>query len=239
MPIFLDIMQENIAFTRTEAGMLQYDLTPDYLHPNVFFLLERFASRAALLAHIQSRHYQNCQQRFDAEMGEHPTVQICFYQMDPIEPSAQYTAAAEQQGHEPAVHQQHLQIQPPSDGTPAAPTPPPRVQSAPQHRALFDVSGQAVMVTGGASGLGRTIGEAFAAGGCRALFLLDIGDVTASAAELAAAHPEVLVRGLQCDVRDEAQVHCPVSPYTRDHGCEGEQSVTQCRRDGGVPGVCG
>mmetsp|Transcript_13273 Transcript_13273/g.41423 ORF Transcript_13273/g.41423 Transcript_13273/m.41423 type:complete len:335 (-) Transcript_13273:77-1081(-) len=90
--IFLDIMRENIAGTRRESGMLQYDLVPDY-DPGasregvaVFWLLERFASRQALLSHVKSEHYHRCQERFLSDMGGHPLVQIGLYKIDPVEP---------------------------------------------------------------------------------------------------------------------------------------------------------
>ncbi len=90
---FLDIMKEQIAVTRTEAGMLQYDLVSEY-DPSlaaskgkaVFFLLERFATRQALLLHVESAHYKRCQERFLTETGGHPLVQLCFYRIDPINP---------------------------------------------------------------------------------------------------------------------------------------------------------
>jgi quinol monooxygenase YgiN len=91
-PVFIDIMRENIAATRREAGMLQYDLVPDY-EPGaagsgtvVYWLLERFRSRHDLLLHVESDHYKRCQERFLRDMGGHPLVQIGFYRIDPVEP---------------------------------------------------------------------------------------------------------------------------------------------------------
>ncbi|CAE8609864.1 unnamed protein product [Polarella glacialis] len=92
LPTYLDIMRENIAETRKEAGMLQYDLVPDYSPDasapgvSVYWLLERFRSRADLLHHVQSAHYKRCQERFLSDMGGHPLVQIGLYKIDPVEP---------------------------------------------------------------------------------------------------------------------------------------------------------
>jgi len=92
LEIYLDIMRENIAGTRLEEGMLQYDLTPDY-DPTaapagiaVYWLLERFRSRKDLLDHVNSDHYRRCQDRFLSDMGGHPLVQIGLYRIDPVEP---------------------------------------------------------------------------------------------------------------------------------------------------------
>lgn len=89
---FLDIMRDNIACTRQEKGMLQYDLVPDYSPDaagsgkTVYFLLERFQTKGDLLFHVQSEHYKRCQERFLSDMGGHPLVQICLYRIDPVEP---------------------------------------------------------------------------------------------------------------------------------------------------------
>lgn len=89
---FLDIMRDNIACTRQEKGMLQYDLVPDYSPEaagsgkTVYFLLERFQSKGDLLFHVQSEHYKRCQERFLSDMGGHPLVQICLYRIDPVQP---------------------------------------------------------------------------------------------------------------------------------------------------------
>lgn len=91
--IFLDIMRENIAGTRQEAGMLQCDLVSNYDQdaPSedgsaIFWLLKRFESRSALLRHVESAHYKHCQDRFLSDMGGHPLVQIGLYRIDPLEP---------------------------------------------------------------------------------------------------------------------------------------------------------
>eukprot|EP00930_Biecheleria_cincta_P036128 TRINITY_DN24797_c0_g1_i1.p1 TRINITY_DN24797_c0_g1~~TRINITY_DN24797_c0_g1_i1.p1 ORF type:complete len:814 (+),score=141.66 TRINITY_DN24797_c0_g1_i1:25-2442(+) len=89
---FLDIMRDNIASTRQEKGMLQYDLVPDYTPgaagsgKTVYWLLERFQSKGDLLLHVQSEHYKRCQERFLSDMGGHPLVQIGLYRIDPVEP---------------------------------------------------------------------------------------------------------------------------------------------------------
>lgn len=105
---FLDIMSENIAFTRQEEGCLQYDLTPCHEREDVFFLLERFQSRSALLSHVKSAHYAACQQRFIADMGAHPQVQICFYRVNPIQPKSEHAARAVREGHIAARDGAHL-----------------------------------------------------------------------------------------------------------------------------------
>ena len=94
MPVFLDIMQENIAGTMQESGNLQYDLTPDFERPDVYWLLERFKSRQGLLHHVNTPHYHRTQERFKSDMGGHPLVQLCFYKVEPVQPSQAQLQAA-------------------------------------------------------------------------------------------------------------------------------------------------
>lgn len=194
VPTFLDIMRENIAFTRRERGMLLYDLTPDYEQANVYFLLERFASRSALLAHIQSKHYARCQERFLSEMGGHPIVQICFYRQDPVEPSADYLDAAAR------AHPSTTDVGKPTVVTAGA--------GGIRKARPPAVVGKTVVVTGGAGGIGLGIASALAAHGCCTVYLLDRvrSEVEQSAIRLQGQSPGTTIVGIECDVRDEQSV---------------------------------
>ena len=251
VPIFIDIMKENIAFTRQESGMLQYDLTPDYVQPDVFFLLERFKSRHALLDHVQSSHYARCQQRFLDEMGEHPKVQICFYRHSAIEPGSEYVAAASATGHRPATtaqHQQHLREESSGNRTvkvanePAGDTNTMLMEDTSTELAesTSTVAGKTVVITGGAQGIGLTLAAAFAARGCEALYILDIQAEQAikTAAELAAQFPQCrLVVGVQCNVQEASSVSAAVAQVSEAMGGgEGRGGVDVLVNCAGVTG---
>lgn len=68
------------------------------------------------------------------------------------------------------------------------------------------VAGQAVIVTGAASGMGRATAHLFADEGARVV-VADLGDdrVAAVVAEIAGAHGDESVVGVTCDVTDAAQ----------------------------------
>jgi NAD(P)-dependent dehydrogenase (short-subunit alcohol dehydrogenase family) len=73
------------------------------------------------------------------------------------------------------------------------------------YRSMFDLSGNAVLVTGGARGIGFAIAEACAAWGAQAL----IADVNGASAEAAAAklrEAGLRATGCACDVTDSAAV---------------------------------
>eukprot|EP00929_Paragymnodinium_shiwhaense_P002508 TRINITY_DN102778_c0_g1_i1.p1 TRINITY_DN102778_c0_g1~~TRINITY_DN102778_c0_g1_i1.p1 ORF type:complete len:486 (+),score=95.59 TRINITY_DN102778_c0_g1_i1:214-1671(+) len=159
IPIFLDIFGENIAGTRREEGVIQYDLTPDFERKNVYWLLERFASRHALLEHVNQPHYHRTQERFKTDMGGHPLVQICFYKVEPHQPTHAQTRAA------------------------VARSPKPKAAEIPWP----SVDGQVIVVTGGGGGIGKAVGGAFARKGA-IVILLDVDKelVEAAASEVSA-----------------------------------------------------
>lgn len=68
---------------------------------------------------------------------------------------------------------------------------------------MFEVAGQAVLVTGAANGIGYAIARAMAAGGAH-VTLCDIdGDaIEAAVSSVKNAHPNADVRGIRCDVRE-------------------------------------
>ncbi|AOY00964.1 SDR family NAD(P)-dependent oxidoreductase [Jeongeupia sp. USM3] len=70
-----------------------------------------------------------------------------------------------------------------------------------------DLAGQRVLVSGGASGIGEALVEAFLAQGARVAFL-DIDDAAANA--LLARHPDAPMQYLHCDVRDVAALQAAI-----------------------------
>ena len=63
-----------VAPTRAEPGCLAYRLHHDPQHPGKFMFYEKFASQAALDAHIASPHFQNFVKLREA--GPDPVAQV-------------------------------------------------------------------------------------------------------------------------------------------------------------------
>jgi NAD(P)-dependent dehydrogenase (short-subunit alcohol dehydrogenase family) len=81
----------------------------------------------------------------------------------------------------------------------------------------FDLSGQTALVTGAASGLGRSISEALAqAGADVALVDIDQGGITAVASALRAAGANVITRAV--DVRDRPAIREAVAAVAQEFG---------------------
>ncbi|WP_189461140.1 SDR family NAD(P)-dependent oxidoreductase [Jeongeupia chitinilytica] len=70
-----------------------------------------------------------------------------------------------------------------------------------------DLAGQRVLVSGGASGIGEALVEAFLAQGAKVAFL-DVDDVAAQM--LLARHPDAPMHYLHCDVRDIAALQAAI-----------------------------
>ena len=87
-------MSEFIAHTRTEASVLQCDLTPHFDQSNIFFLQQQFGSASGLQQHIHSPHYENMQRRLTHEMPKPATVHTQCYKVAPIDPDATHIARA-------------------------------------------------------------------------------------------------------------------------------------------------
>jgi NAD(P)-dependent dehydrogenase (short-subunit alcohol dehydrogenase family) len=77
---------------------------------------------------------------------------------------------------------------------------------------MSDFTGAAVVVTGGASGIGRACAEAFAAAGASVL----VADLDGAGAEAVAK--EIGGRGVACDVTDEAAVRAAVDLAVTEFG---------------------
>ncbi|WP_432723097.1 SDR family NAD(P)-dependent oxidoreductase [Jeongeupia wiesaeckerbachi] len=71
-----------------------------------------------------------------------------------------------------------------------------------------DLAGQRVLISGGASGIGEALVEAFLAQGAKVAFV-DIDDAAANA--LLARHPDAPMHYLHCDVRDIAALQAAIA----------------------------
>ena len=67
----------------------------------------------------------------------------------------------------------------------------------------MDPSGAVIVVTGGASGIGRALAQRFASGGAAGVVVCDVDEVGVQAV---AAEIGERALGLACDVTDQAQV---------------------------------
>ena len=54
---FKDSMKSNVMFSRTESGMIWYKMYADYKDPQVFWLVEEWASVEDLMNHVTSKTY--------------------------------------------------------------------------------------------------------------------------------------------------------------------------------------
>jgi quinol monooxygenase YgiN len=61
--------------TRSEEGVLQYDLHRDVQEPRRFVFFERWESQQALAAHAKSAHIQACQKAV-ADWVEHAEIRV-------------------------------------------------------------------------------------------------------------------------------------------------------------------
>lgn len=81
-----------------------------------------------------------------------------------------------------------------------------------------DVKGKAVVVTGGASGIGHAMATRFAAAGARAVVIADLGAERIAAATAAVEAAPGVVHGAECDVSDADAVAALVAEVEAAHG---------------------
>ena len=79
----------------------------------------------------------------------------------------------------------------------------------------MDPSGAVIVVTGGASGIGRALAQRFAAAGAQGVVVCD---VDGAGAETVAAEIGEQALGLGCDVTDQAQVAASIDAAEREFG---------------------
>ena len=84
----------------------------------------------------------------------------------------------------------------------------------------MDIQGKVVVVTGGASGIGKALCQAFAAAGARAVVVSDLDGAGAQAvaAAIAAGAPAGAVLAVQADVAQADQVQALVAQATAQFG---------------------
>jgi len=84
----------------------------------------------------------------------------------------------------------------------------------------MDIQGKVVVVTGGASGIGKALCQAFAAAGARAVVVSDLDGAGAQAvaAAIAAGAPAGAVLAVQADVAQASQVQALVAQATAQFG---------------------
>lgn len=82
-----------------------------------------------------------------------------------------------------------------------------------------ELEGRVALVTGGAGGIGGAVARRLlAAGACVALLDIDASALAAAAGELARSHGADRVRGVRCDVTDEASVREALAETVRQYG---------------------
>lgn len=74
------------------------------------------------------------------------------------------------------------------------------------------------LVTGGASGIGRTISERLASEGARAIVIFDVADAAAATADLKKVNPNLQVHAAKVDLTKEAEVNKGVADVVAKFG---------------------
>ena len=82
----------------------------------------------------------------------------------------------------------------------------------------MDIEGKVVVVTGGASGIGKALCQAFAAAGAKAVVVADLDGAGADVVAAEVQASGVAARGQRCDVSQAAEVQALVDRATADFG---------------------